>query len=954
MLSRYQINTKMRIISVFLFILIIINIIKADFVPNERTRSKKSIDFNDVLKQPAFRMPRSFKPYNYELEIHPYTINDTFRGRVQIFGAWTSDGSRIKLDADHSLHIIHVHVECLSPNNTKPMEVAGIAQYEHNDKKPEFNIDLEQWFTIGRKCKLDINYTGNITSSESYGLFTNSFLDTKHEMHTFIATHLRLDNARKLFPCINEPEYKATFQLIVTRPKHMICRANTPVYRTVEVPGNSNLMRDIFERTPPMSTYQLAFAIFDFKSISPTLLVNPIEGQSPLEVKVWGRKDFLSSLEKVPNKVVTIMNYLQNYFNYSIGLSKLDLVAMPMYGATRASDNWGLMFFKESELSSPLIWNTVYELIYQWIGQHVTPYRWSDAQINKALNSFLASKITVDIDPNEMEGKWPMTLLYSLYYEFGKTLPFSRVAGIRHEATSAKIELVFRMFNYTLGEKVFQKGVQKFIHESAKNHSFYGNDIFNYLDTVRKENNITLPNDLTISSIAAPWINRDRVPIVTVNRDYETGNINLTQAVFLREPRPTSNEKMSYQWDIPITITSQNNLNFSQLQPALWLSKNDLTTTHKDPASKDKFIIVNPEEIGMFPVNYDLCNWNLLSEFLQGPQREIIPALTRAKLLHDAWNIAYAGNICFKVALNMTLFLKNETSHVVWEPFFTMIDHVGRKIQVLGHVYPTFEAYVFSLLEPLYKNQLGETPQTDEPSWKTHMRGLAKNFLCRAGYRPCIKEAKEQYKKWMEDNEPDKGNPVANEYICPVFRWGTMEEWEFGLQRAINFPKNTERKQNERTYLLKTLAGCPLDQRKIERLLNVTILDQNSNFTDSDIQLIYSTLSGSTTGTVILFDFLVRHWTITKEAFGKKEHLWNGIINSATSFSTQEGYDRVSQLYEDRQKKGDSVAAVLGDIMVDLEEKVNWHNENLPAIGNWLNSHVKKRPSALMTLSTES
>jgi len=59
---------------------------------------------------------------------------------------------------------------------------------------------------------------------------------------------------------------------------------------------------------------------------------------------------------------------------------------------------------------------------------------------------------------------------------------------------------------------------------------------------------------------------------------------------------------------------------------------------------------------------------------------------------------------------------------------------------------------------------------------------------------------------------------VANKFLCPVFKWGTDEEWEFGLQRVINFPKTSlARKQNERTYLLKTLAGCPKDANKIER-----------------------------------------------------------------------------------------------------------------------------------------
>lgn len=68
------------------------------------------------------------------------------------------------------------------------------------------------------------------------------------------------------------------------------------------------------------------------------------------------------------------------------------------------------------------------------------------------------------------------------------------------------------------------------------------------------------------------------------------------------------------------------------------------------------------------------------------------------------------------------------------------------------------QAYIRSLLKPLY-TELCDNEQPDEPSWKTHMRGLSKIFLCRAGYEPCIMEARKQFKKWLTDEEPDKGNP---------------------------------------------------------------------------------------------------------------------------------------------------------------------------------------------------
>lgn len=89
-----------------------------------------------------------------------------------------------------------------------------------------------------------------------------------------------------------------------------------------------------------------------------------------------------------------------------------------------------------------------------------------------------------------------------------------------------------------------------------------------------------------------------------------------------------------------------------------------------------------------------------------------------------------------------------------------------------------------------------------------------------------------------------------------------MEEWNFGLQRVMNFP--AERRQSERTYLLKTLAGCPNQSEKILRLLNITILEGNENFSENDIFLIFSMLSGQSVGYTTLFKFLETNWDTLK------------------------------------------------------------------------------------------
>jgi aminopeptidase N len=244
---------------------------------------------------------------------------------------------------------------------------------------------------------------------------------------------------------------------------------------------------------------------------------------------------------------------------------------------------------------------------------------------------------------------------------------------------------------------------------------------------------------------------------VTVTRNYKENTATLNQRVYLRERPHDVPEQDKMLWYIPIILVREDRMDFDNSTPIQWMKKErEIKVTDVPKASE--FIIVNPEEIGPFPVNYDSENWNLLASYLQTKEgRTKIPIYTRAKLLHDAWNLAYAGDLSFATAFNMTLFMKYEREHLVWNPVFTFIDHIGRHID-MSAVHKKFETYVRMLLTPLYE-ELGATPKEGEESWKNNIRALAKTFLCRAGYRPCIEEAQDAYKKWMDSDNPDEGNP---------------------------------------------------------------------------------------------------------------------------------------------------------------------------------------------------
>jgi aminopeptidase N len=396
------------------------------------------------------------------------------------------------------------------------------------------------------------------------------------------------------------------------------------------------------------------------------------------------------------------------------------------------------------------------ELIYQWLGAWATPYWWSDSHINKAIAGFLSAQTAMELDNGaEFEGKWPMTILYSIYYEFSKRYPHSRITGMKQETICSKTELVLRMLNFTLGADTFKKGLQKFFID-REYKTFFADDIWEALTKQAHLDN-KLCNNATVGAIATSWITKDRIPTVTVTRNYEKNTATLSQKVYLRERPHDVPHQDKMLWWIPVIMVTQDNLDFVNTTPKKWMKKVREIELASMP-SADKFIIVNPEEIGPFPVNYDEKNWNLLADYLQTDEgRKAIPVYTRAKLLHDAWNLAYAGQLSFATAFNMTLFMKTERDHLVWNPVFTMIDHIGRHIDMSG-VHKKFETYVRTMLTPLYE-ELGAEGSEGEENWRRNLRSLSKTFLCRAGYKPCIEDAQSEYKKWMESVTPEDGNP---------------------------------------------------------------------------------------------------------------------------------------------------------------------------------------------------
>ncbi|KAL4721440.1 hypothetical protein ACJJTC_003428 [Scirpophaga incertulas] len=273
-------------------------------------------------------------------------------------------------------------------------------------------------------------------------------------------------------------------------------------------------------------------------------------------------------------------------------------------------------------------------------------------------------------------------------------------------------------------------------------------------------------------------------------------------------------------------------------------------------------------------------------------------------------------------------------NHLVWDPVFTM-NRPPREpylrmhtAQVSGLCPKTAESTVRGIGEGQERRRGKLAHESAQPHEDVPQPGRATRpaYRMRSGTTPsgCRRE------------NPDEGNPIANQYICPVFKWGTIKEWEFGLQRVINFPYS--RQQSERTYLLKNLASCPNDESKIVRLLNVTVLEGNRNFTDNDLLLIFSMLSsGPPTGYTALFHFLSNNWNVIREKLVNKTKIWDRMIMAATfKFKTQEGLDLVNKFYLEHKMELATAERIVDRAIKNIKEEAKWSADNLPVIEQWL------------------
>ncbi|MDE1819254.1 MAG: M1 family metallopeptidase [Euryarchaeota archaeon] len=546
----------------------------------------------------------------------------------------------------------------------------------------------------------------------------------------FLTTHLAPTGARRVFPCIDHPAAKATFEAEVTADAGLEVIFNTDPKEVVAT-GDRKTWK--FPPTPKMSTYLLYLGIGEFDTLEET--------RSGLRVAVKGppgtRESFGWGLE---NGHLAVRAYA-DYYGIPYPLPKLDLVSVKDFAAG-AMENWGAITFRESALLADDRTSTfrrqviaevvAHEIAHQWFGNLVTMEWWNDIWLNESFATFMGFKM---VDRNYPS--WD-TLGLFLVSETGTSLlndsldsthpidvevhNVDEIGQIFDDISYGKGGSVLRMLEAYLGEQVFREGVGDYLRAHA-----YGNARGDHLwGALEKRSGVP------VRRIIDPWVRRSGHPVVKVERQGD--HVHLTQRRFRLHGKHSEEV-----WPVPLTIRAQGEVRRELFDTA----SRELRLPNCDD------LCLNAGSAGFYRVLYDPATYERMGQRPSG-----LPSHERWAVLRDLFAFLLSRDVTPEVYIHHLRKLREETDAVVT---LEAAGQASRLFTIFGHQGPLVSE-VRRFLE-VQSERLGLEKRPGEPA----ATGIARETVNsdRAYLDPDFARLLSvRFREWS-DMDPDLRGPVA-------------------------------------------------------------------------------------------------------------------------------------------------------------------------------------------------
>ncbi|XP_070497871.1 aminopeptidase N-like [Chironomus tepperi] len=929
-----------------LFVLIINNIVSA--YPQDS--SSESQEVNKPAAYDNYRLPSSVVPENYKLDIFTH-LNDSegfiFRGIVEI-----------TLNVNEFCDNITLHAKNLTID-TKKIELNEISENEalkirHVELMPKHDFLIiypQKILSKFRKYTVKIPFEGSL-DTDLVGYYRSSYFDKELNKRVWLSvTQFEATHAREAFPCFDEPEMKATFDISLAHHKMYSALSNMPLKETHAVESIQDFVVDTFETSVKMSTYLVAYCVSDFE-------YKEVSMKDDVTFRIYARREAMNQVDYAADVGPKVLKFYEDYFQIKFPLPKIDMIAVPDFSAG-AMENWGLITYRETALLYQANASTLsakhrvaeviaHELAHQWFGNLVTMRWWTDLWLNEGFATYVASLGVAHLHPEWKsfdEESVDNTLDIFKVDALKSSHPVSVTIGHPNQISQifdaisySKGSVVIRMCHKFLGERGFRFGVSNYL----KKHQYANtlqDDLWDSLTESSHEEQ-SLSRSLSVKDIMDSWTLQVGYPVIEVVRDYDTNSATLTQSRYVSD-RYTPRNELNSCWWIPLTYTDNSRKNFTSAAAQDWMSctkdKEAIEKKIHNLPDQNNWVIFNIQLAGLYKVKYDEQNYKLLVETLNSEDYNTINVINRAQLIDDAMDLAWVGRQDYGIALDMINYLKRESEYIPWKAALDNLRIVNRLL-LRSPLYGVFKAYMRHILKPIYGRLGGisTVPDSSELHAVKH-QALICGWSCRLDVGDCIKRSVEYFNTWMVETEPDHINPIPLNLrpciYCTAVRNGNEKQWKFLWQRYVNSNVGAEKS------MIISALSCAKEQwilsRYLEWSLNSTLVRKQ------DASIVFSGVARDEIGFHLARNFFFdRIDDIYSTLFPDTSRLTRYIKPLAEQMSTQKELTDLKDLVTKKAKEFEKSTQGVKQALEVVELNNQWKLNNYFSLARNLNRMI--------------
>nr|XP_019533285.2 aminopeptidase N-like [Aedes albopictus] len=785
----------------------------------------------------SYFLPRNKTiPYHYFIHLTSHVQNNdpVFKGTVDIYFEVAEPTQDIVMHLQE-LEIVSTELSRIPIGMGVP-DFIDNPQYSVDTKTELVTFTSQSELTVG-KYILHVAYTGTMRRYQS-GFFISSYRDESNKVHYVGSSHFQATLARRVFPCFDEPDLKATFKLWITHHGSYNAVSNTYVDSINPDTDNAEYRVTQFKTTPVMSTYLLAFAVTNFVA----------KTEDAQQVMV--RPDALGQVDVTLTAGAKIIAALDDHTGvlYHDYMDKLTHIAIPDRG-TGAMENWGLVTYGEpAVLFDPavnsyrthkrVITVVAHELAHQWFGNLVSPRWWEYIWLNEGFATLYEYYATTLAYP-ELD-YWELFNVEVIQRALGQDAVESTRAMNTPAASQDEVHALFdiiayqksgsvlNMFRTILGDENWKRALNIYI-EGSKLDSATPDDLYDAVEQAIKGKDV-IPNSYSVKQLMESWTNAAGYPVLNIRRNYKSGEIVMSQEQFLTNKWLPND----HVWHIPYNYVDRNIREAADEPNYQWLTSKAGVLKTETP--NDQWIIFNREQFGYYRVNYDRRNWELIIEtLLTNPMA--IHRGNRAQLIDDAFNLARSERLDMSIALKLLSYLRLETEYAPWAAANNALNYFYNKLQGTVH-YQGFVNFVSEMVSDVYKTLDVDKVSPEESTLHKYLKQTITNWACRVGHQDCLDKTYDALREEFSNGvvvHPD----VASVVYCHGLREGTYQELSYLVPKMASSIN-----QAHRTELI-TALGCTKDIQSVTSLLTIIHLPTVNYLSTEKSQIVDAIVAGT-------------------------------------------------------------------------------------------------------------